>query len=436
MRTTRRAIALVMMLIGGLVGAVATAPPVLAATITAPTGNPFIVPGNAAGQPQAFTVSASGFVAGDLVFVEQCDGVAVSTPGWDPSINCDLGTSPAAAIASATGTVTFPTTDVNRRFQPFKGPSPQGQFNCLGLTDPSPNNGLPNFTNCKIRVSTNNSASTSDQVFLNIRLPNSPAAAPNFTGTPGPATVGFTYSFGFSVTGSPAPTFTMSPPSVAGGITVSTGGVLGGIPTTAGSFPITVTATNGIAPARVRSMTLVVVAPTPSSRLQCGMRGALGLSLSDVPPKKAKAIKVKSAPTLGTAAGGSCATPGVPASATKFPITAGAVKLKGSLPAGSNCSSLATLPLGGTLKIKWQGINPKKNALSTAGKSLAGIRTVTTIGPDTYEVSGPITSGVLSGATMRMTLRTSQTHAARLAQCRASRVGSIAFAGTSVFAIV
>lgn len=52
-----------------------------AATITSPTGNPFVVPGNAAGPPQAFTVTESGFPADTVVFIEQCDGVAPTTSG-------------------------------------------------------------------------------------------------------------------------------------------------------------------------------------------------------------------------------------------------------------------------------------------------------------------------------------------------------------------
>ena len=112
-----------------------------------------------------------GFAATSNVFVEQCDGVAPTAVGWDPTTNCDLGSSPAAAIADGSGNVTFDMTDLNHTFHPFKGASPQGIFNCLSLNDPSPNNGLTDHRTCKIRVSTNNSAATADQVFLPIVLP-------------------------------------------------------------------------------------------------------------------------------------------------------------------------------------------------------------------------------------------------------------------------
>ncbi len=158
-----------------LAGVVVTAGTAGAATsITAPTGNPFVVPKDAGGNPVPFTVSAAGFAATSNVFIEQCDGVAPTVVGWDPTTNCDLGSSPAAALADASGNVTFDMADVNHALHPFKGASPQGLFNCLSLYDPSPNNGLTDYRTCKLRVSTNNSAATADQVFLPIVLPDAP----------------------------------------------------------------------------------------------------------------------------------------------------------------------------------------------------------------------------------------------------------------------
>ncbi len=97
-----------------------------------------------------------------------------------------------------------------------------------------------------------------EQLTLEI-APENTGSAPDFTGTPGRASVGSAYSFAFSgITGSPAPTFALDPATVAGGITISADGVLSGTPTTAGSFPITVTATNGVTPDAVKTVTLVV----------------------------------------------------------------------------------------------------------------------------------------------------------------------------------
>jgi len=148
----------------------ASAVPASAAIVT-PATNPFNVPGNAAGTPLSFTITANGFSPGQQVSVEQCDGVAPTVPGWSPTIHCDNGTSPAAVTADGNGSVTFPANDPNFGFVPVKGLSPSGLFNCLAPTDPPSNNGHPDFTNCQVRVSTNNAAPTSDQSFLTMVLP-------------------------------------------------------------------------------------------------------------------------------------------------------------------------------------------------------------------------------------------------------------------------
>ena len=68
--------------------------------------------------------------------------------------------------------MTFSSSDVNHRFKPFKGTSPQGLFDCRATGDPASAPGQPSFTNCQVRVSSNNSTSTSDQVFFTLSLPN------------------------------------------------------------------------------------------------------------------------------------------------------------------------------------------------------------------------------------------------------------------------
>jgi hypothetical protein len=66
-------------------------------------------------------------------------------------------------------------------------------------------------------------------------------------------------------TGSPAPTFTETG-ALPTGVTLSSGGVLSGTPTASGTFPITITAANGIAPNATQSFTLTV-APTGAAPL-------------------------------------------------------------------------------------------------------------------------------------------------------------------------
>lgn len=124
-------------------------------------------------QLQPVAIRATGFPAGSQVFVEQCDGVDPTSIGWDATIDCDLGSSPAPAIADSSGKVFFDPTDANHAFRPFTGASPQGLFNCLGPTPASPVNGLTDYRNCKIRVSTSNQIATADQQFItNLTLPD------------------------------------------------------------------------------------------------------------------------------------------------------------------------------------------------------------------------------------------------------------------------
>lgn len=68
--TRRRVLVLVTTVVAGMTGIIATAPSAFAGTVAAPTGNPFVVAGNASGQPQPFTVTASGYGAGSQVFID------------------------------------------------------------------------------------------------------------------------------------------------------------------------------------------------------------------------------------------------------------------------------------------------------------------------------------------------------------------------------
>ena len=153
-----------------------------AVTLTRGAPVPIVTQRDARGSLAAVTISASGFTPGAMVAVEQCDGVAPSAPQWSPTVDCDLGTSPSKAIADATGTATFRAGDHNHAFVAVDGASPSSLFNCLAAHEPAPANGLTSFTNCQVRVSTNNSAVTGDQLFAPLVL-----AAPGTR--PAPATI-------------------------------------------------------------------------------------------------------------------------------------------------------------------------------------------------------------------------------------------------------
>jgi kumamolisin len=84
--------------------------------------------------------------------------------------------------------------------------------------------------------------------------------APAFTDGPptSTATVGTAYSFTYTASGSPAPTFSVPPGSLPTGLSLSSAGVISGTPTADGVFTGTVTAGNGVSPAATQNFSITV----------------------------------------------------------------------------------------------------------------------------------------------------------------------------------
>jgi hypothetical protein len=138
-----------------------------------PTDDPVVVEVADDGWPAAVTVTVSGWEPYQSVYIEQCNGRTPEDDDWSPALDCDPGSAPAAAVADDAGVATFRADDPNHALRPFVGASPQRLFNCLGPDAPSPDNEIDaDFRDCQIRVSSNNTRSTSDQVFLRLELPN------------------------------------------------------------------------------------------------------------------------------------------------------------------------------------------------------------------------------------------------------------------------
>jgi hypothetical protein len=147
------------------------------AKVTEPSSSPYAVPADDAHQPLPFTIVATGFRPGSLVYAEQCDGVSPTSANWSPTLNCDNGSAPAPAVVDSHGAVTFKANDRNHAFHPFVGASPQQVFNCVAPGASAPKNTLHTFTNCKVRVSSSNVAVTPDQTFLAMTLPSGQASS-------------------------------------------------------------------------------------------------------------------------------------------------------------------------------------------------------------------------------------------------------------------
>ncbi len=164
---------------GGVALGLLIAAPAFAGTITTPSSNPFTIPVDGSGNPVSFTVSGGGFNAGGQVYIEECDGVSPTSPGWSPTLHCDNATSPSAVTADSNGNYTFPAGDPNFGFTPFpNGLSPSGQFNCIAPGQTPPSNGHTSYTNCQVRVSSNNGSTTSDQAFITLTYPQQGAITP------------------------------------------------------------------------------------------------------------------------------------------------------------------------------------------------------------------------------------------------------------------
>ena len=153
----------------GLVAAVA-GPAGAATAISSPTGNPFVVPGNAGGDPHALHRDGDG-VPGRA---RTCTSSSATAPrptavGWDPTINCDLGSSPAPVVVRrererVRSRRATPTTSSARSRARARRASSTASLR----TTRRPTTGCRTTGACQVRVSTNNAAATTDQVFLKI----------------------------------------------------------------------------------------------------------------------------------------------------------------------------------------------------------------------------------------------------------------------------
>ena len=167
-----------------------------ATEITQPSASPFVIPLDSHLAALPFTVSSTGWPSHQLVYIEICDGEPTTRPGWSPASHCDNQTSPSPAAADSHGNVTFPAGSQNFSIIDFHGASPNGQFNCVapselpgdsavgpdGSRTLSPrdtqaadgvalNPDTPAWTQCQLRVSSNNSYSTTDQRFMTLLIP-------------------------------------------------------------------------------------------------------------------------------------------------------------------------------------------------------------------------------------------------------------------------
>jgi hypothetical protein len=286
-----------------------------AATITTPNTNPFNVPGDAAGNPQSFTIISSPWTTGvDQPEAQQCDGVPHTQSGYQVQDHCDPY-QVSGRVDVVGGVATFPAGNGNFGFFPLKGLDNMGRYWCLGPNDPKPSDGRPVYTNCQVRVTLDASNLQASDAWLTMTFPNAPSGTTSTTST---STSTSTTSTTTTTTTTTSTTTTM--PS-----------------TTPASMWCGMGA--GIPPA-----------PNKNSGLDKIRKGLK----STVDPKKPKDTKHKLTGTADNCTG----MPTAPK--TGNPISSGSVQVQAEMTPGATCSNIVT----GTLVkskviVKWNSINPK-----------------------------------------------------------------------------
>ncbi len=177
------------------VALLATAAPAFAVGQFLSPANGFTFPVNAAGNPTRQDVKTTNFPIG-LVFIEACDGKSPAARGYDAALDCDNTTAPAPVSSTGpTFVENFTTANADRAAMAFRGAGGSGTYNCLAPEDVKPGTGpkadgsvtpigpmtkngnvidlsVPSWSNCQIRVSSNNASNTQDQAYITYVLPN------------------------------------------------------------------------------------------------------------------------------------------------------------------------------------------------------------------------------------------------------------------------
>ena len=180
------------------------------------------------------------------------------------------------------------------------------------------------------------------------------AAAPTAFATPGTA-----YSYTFTATGSPAPTFTVSSGALPAGLSLSAGGVLTGTPMIAGVSTFAVTATNSQGMATSATLTIAVdtkpvftaySAPDATVDMPYGYTFAAGSATPSAIAVTAGTLPPGLELVAGTAAG-TAKLSGTPTTAGTFAFTLTATNAAGSTSQQVTITTMAAAPMLGTAQM-------------------------------------------------------------------------------------
>jgi uncharacterized repeat protein (TIGR03803 family) len=260
--------------------AVVPAPPAITSLLTASgtAGVLFTYQITASNNPASF--NASGLPAG--LGVNTASGMITGTPATGGVFNATISATNAGGTGSATlaFTIQGPPTITN-------GPPPAALFNAAyGFTYTTTGFPAPSFSLASGALPPGLILSTAGTIS------GAPTAGGTYTGTVSasngigtPATQGFSitvdqppaftdgpppsgavsasYSFAYTASGFPAPTFSMTSGALPPGLTLSSAGAISGAPTTAGTYTGVVTANNGIGTAATQNFSITIVSLPP-----------------------------------------------------------------------------------------------------------------------------------------------------------------------------
>jgi hypothetical protein len=346
-------------------------------------------------QPVSGILSGTPTTPGTYNFHVQAANTSGGNPAISPLITIGVGSPSSAPAITTTATATSVQVgqalafNVSASGQPLPALSVTGTLPS-GITFTDNGNGTGTFGGTPpdgsegtypVTLTASNGISPSATQTFTIAVTGIPPAFVSES-APSSATSGQAYSYTYTATGDPAPTFTVASGSLPPGLTIAAGGTLSGTPTTAGTYTFTIQAANGSGtPAVSPAQTVTVASPAASADMQMILTGPASVAVNGT------AVYGVAAKNLGpSTATNVTAVMTVPADMTVTTVPAGVTYSNGQLiltaatvGSGANikfqvtltAKSLGTATLSATASSAVSDPNPYNNSatLSTIIKS-------------------------------------------------------------------
>lgn len=230
---------------------------------------PVLAAGDDGSQFRAVFSNAGGNATSDAA------GLTVLFVPGAPTITSVTGGDASATVAFGAGAAGNPATTT---FTATATPTDPGQPTVTSDPGASPITltGLVNGAGYTVTVTATNSTGSTTSA------PSSPVVvglAPTIDGAAAAGMVGAAYSFQYLLSGAPAPTVTLVGGSLPAGLALSAAGLISGTPTAAGTFNITVQASNAVGAAEISSTIVVNRASGTKADLRLTVTGPAAVAV-------------------------------------------------------------------------------------------------------------------------------------------------------------